>query len=143
MALRKEDGKEFTLAQALTITTGALMCEDIGDVYKVLNYMAGESLFTHALPRVIKECRPYVLQWYPELDIDVNALGVNPDTWHGIMTGLEAKHGKTRILWTIPMDDHDVIDPIEEAQAMMGDDGKVITIDITEEDEISPYGEIS
>ena len=53
--------KEFTTGQVLSAATGILMCE-IGAVYEILNYMTGESLMTHQLPRVIREAQPVLLK---------------------------------------------------------------------------------
>jgi hypothetical protein len=51
--------KEFPTAEVLSAITGHLVCE-IGGVYRVLNWMTGENLFTHQLPdwlRVESEIR--------------------------------------------------------------------------------------
>jgi len=37
-------------------------------VYDILNYMTGDSLFTHQLPRASDECKPFLLEQFPQLD---------------------------------------------------------------------------
>ena len=44
----------YDLGTVLSVTTGTLLTK-IGNVYKILNYMTGDNLFTHQLPRVSKE----------------------------------------------------------------------------------------
>ena len=36
-------------------------------VYDVLNFMTGDTLFTHQLPRARGECKPYLLKQFPQL----------------------------------------------------------------------------
>ena len=46
--------REFPLGVVLSITTGKLLCP-IGDVYDILNFLTGDNLFTHQLPRAMRE----------------------------------------------------------------------------------------
>lgn len=149
MALREEDGKEFPLAGVLTIVTGYSLQESgISNVYDICNYMTGESLYTHALIRVRKEIKPYIIDWYPELDYSDDQMEAGCKKYGGwleFLRALENLHGKTRILWPIPMDDHDVIDPMQELIDLRGgNEENIIIVDISDEsDDISPYGDIS
>jgi len=59
--------KEFDLGAILNITTSRLFT-NMDDVYEVLNYLTGDSLFTHQLPRVMETAKPYVLSLYPQLE---------------------------------------------------------------------------
>lgn len=58
--------KKFPLAHILSITTGRLMCE-IGGVYEILNFITGDNLYTHTLPRASKFASPLILELHPEL----------------------------------------------------------------------------
>lgn len=58
--------KSFPVVVVLTVTTGRLLCE-MEDVYDILNFMTGDNLFTHQLPRASDQCSPWLLKWYPEL----------------------------------------------------------------------------
>jgi len=67
--------KKFSLGTILTVTTGRLLTEPksaddngIGDLYKLLDHMTNDSNFTHQLGRVLEECKPYLLKWFPELN---------------------------------------------------------------------------
>jgi hypothetical protein len=62
---------EFHIGDILSITDGRLISLDhIDGVYKILNYMTGESLMTHQLPRASKACRPILLKQFPKLASD-------------------------------------------------------------------------
>lgn len=63
---------EFPLGHVLSITTGALVADNRADgLYEILNYMTGDNLFTHALPRAADVCKPHLIAQHPLLaDID-------------------------------------------------------------------------
>lgn len=59
---------KYPLATVLSVSNGRLCC-DIEEVYKILNFITGDNLFTHVLPRASKFARPLILNAYPELCI--------------------------------------------------------------------------
>jgi len=63
----EKNSKQFDLGAILNITTSRLFT-NMDDVYEVLNYLTGDSLFTHQLPRVMETAKPYVLSLYPQLE---------------------------------------------------------------------------
>lgn len=63
---KESDSNEFHIGDALSVTTGKLVSpEHIGGVYKILNYMTSDDLFTHAVPRAIDVCKPFLIVAYP------------------------------------------------------------------------------
>ena len=48
--------KTFDLGTVLTVTTGRLLT-DIGNLYEILNFMTGDDLMTHQLPRATEACK--------------------------------------------------------------------------------------
>lgn len=69
-----ETTKTFPLRVVLTVTTGRLLTEGkgprdngIGDLYEILNWITGDSLYTHQLPRAGKACRPWLLKCFPRV----------------------------------------------------------------------------
>ena len=58
--------KKFHIGQLIAVVEGSLVCT-MDEVYDILNFMSGESLMTHALPRVAKECKPVLLEYFPWL----------------------------------------------------------------------------
>lgn len=75
------DTKEFPTQDVLSTVTGMLM-GDIGGVYLVLNWMTGESVYTHQLPRIGREAAPVLLAAHPELQSAVDeAEQVTPENY--------------------------------------------------------------
>ena len=63
-----KEWKEFHIGDILTITTGVMVSpEGIGGVYKILDWMTGDQLFTHQLPRASNICEPILKGLYPEI----------------------------------------------------------------------------
>lgn len=113
------DFRIFPLADALTVTTGRLLCHDhMGGVYRILNYLTGDDLMTHQLPRAMDACTPAVLAQHPQL------AGVEPPTdidapdvaaW---LAWAESEYGNEFPL--VPIGDWEQRNPIEEACDMFG-----------------------
>lgn len=63
-----KEWKEFHIGDVLTITTGIMVSpEGIGGVYQILDWMTGDQLFTHQLPRASRLCEPILKDLYPEI----------------------------------------------------------------------------
>ena len=59
---------KYHLGDILSITTGHLVSpRHIDGVYDILNYMTGDNLYTHQLPRGSRECKLELLKQYPQL----------------------------------------------------------------------------
>lgn len=71
--------KTFDLGTVLSITTGKLLT-DIGNVYEILGYMVGGSLFTHQLPEASDVCKPVILAKYPQLEF-IDSFWVGERNW--------------------------------------------------------------
>jgi len=73
--------KQFHISGVLSVTTGHLVSpRHMDGIYDILNFMTGDNLFTHQLPRASDECKPYLLKQHPQLK-DVDASGVTPENW--------------------------------------------------------------
>lgn len=130
----------FPVADVLTITTGRL-CSEMGRVYEILNFMTGDSLFTHQLPRAMEECGPWIAAQYPELmssapkmrewinELDA-ALAIAGKDKRKLQEVVKNWAEGVRLLCKMPpeipvyelgAEMHTRIDPIEEAAAIFGD----------------------
>jgi len=58
--------QKFKLGVVLSVTTGYLLCE-IGDLYEILDYLTGQQLYTHQLPRAARYAGPHILKSFMEL----------------------------------------------------------------------------
>jgi hypothetical protein len=130
--------RDFHIGDIISAMTGKLVSpRHIGGVYDVLNYMTGDELFTHQLPRASRECEPHLREQHPDL-----AAIVFPD-WSGltsdnaeatVMAWLAeqvAVFGETRPVRALPADDHTSINPITELK-MMRPDALVVGVDVPE-----------
>ena len=59
--------KRFTLGAVLSVTTGKLLCP-FDELHEFLDYLTGQSLFTHQLPRASQSARSYILSVYEDLE---------------------------------------------------------------------------
>ena len=119
-------GKGFHLGDILSITTGVLVSPDgIGGVYNILNYMTGESLFTHQLGRAAKKCKPFLDKQFPQLT-DANTDGITSENWRERIDALVKQYGKMFDVEPLPKGAYTYVDPITEAEAMVGKDRVIV-----------------
>lgn len=130
--------KQFKLSQVLSITTGRLLCE-MGDVYEILNFITGDNLFTHALPRASRFAEPLILEAHPKLaitDEQDQDLTRRIDEANAIKGNVMGAIGAWLSLLNLPMlvtiESHEdawlSIDPMSELAGMIGDKSKIITV---------------
>jgi hypothetical protein len=138
--------KQFHLGDVLSVTTERLVSpRHVDGVYDILNFMTGDNLFTHQLPRANDECKPFLLEQFPqlatpEMDFAVAELGEMLKTKSGkaetekLVAGWlakqVAKYGEMFTVKPIPSEKHAVKNPIQEALEMIGPRTKVIAVGI-------------
>lgn len=109
--------KDFELGDILSVTTGKLVSTSgkypIEGVYAILNYMTGESLFTHQLPRVSEEAGPIILRQHPQL-AEVDASGVNSENWRAWLDEQIARFGASLPITPMTKDEHEYREPLSE-----------------------------
>lgn len=119
--------EKFEIATVLSITHECLLT-DISSVYKVLNFMTGDKLFTHQLPRARDFVRPFLFHQHPNLDGWTFDGAINKDNYRQYvemavaMFGPELELQEVSALWTEK-------DAMQEAVEMFGED-KVIGIEV-------------
>lgn len=110
--------KAFPTAAVLSTITGRLMC-DIGGVYEVLNWMTGESVYTHQLPRISREAAPVILAAHPHLrEATREAALVNTENWQEWRDRWVERYGAEIAVPKMGAGEHKAIDPITELHAM-------------------------
>lgn len=109
--------RNFDLGTVLSVTTGIFLAPDIGNVYDLLNYMTGDNLFTHQLPRAADRCRVVIIAQHPEL-ANVDVLTVRNNDWHAFLAEQVAIYGNEIRVGPIPPDDYTHVDPIQELYDM-------------------------
>ena len=107
------DTKRFHLGDVLSVTTGKLLTAHIGGIYNILNFMTGDNLFTHQLPRACDECAPYLRQQFPQI-ADETATEVTGENWKEWMEVAEERYGAWFDVAPLPEHAHEFIDPMSE-----------------------------
>lgn len=119
--------KRFHLGDVLSVTTGVLMSPTlIRGVYKILNHMTGDNLFTHQLPRATRECQPHLKAQFPAL-ANEKCDGVNEHNHKQRLAELVAKYGEWFDVTPVPEHAHEFIDPMSELAEKVHP-SKIITV---------------
>ena len=107
------------LASAAFRSSLGVMLVPIEQVYGILNFLTRDNLYTHQLPRAMRECRPYILSAYPWL-AQIDTSGVSPENWHVWLAGQVARYGDAFPLTPMPDGVHEYREPLGELQEMAG-----------------------
>ncbi|MFJ8348945.1 hypothetical protein ACIQ9J_21805 [Streptomyces sp. NPDC094153] len=110
-----DDSRLFPLADVLTVTTGRLLSHRHMDgVYGILNYMTGESLFTHQLPRAADVCGPALLAQHPQLQGVAPPEGIDVADLKEWLASTEREYGEELPVAPLAAGTWETRDPIEE-----------------------------
>lgn len=121
--------QRFPIAAVISAYTGRVVC-DFGEMWKVLDYMTGESLFNHQAPRAAEWARPHLLAQVPGLaNLDIKSLvdalsGVNSNDrrWAVVNDWLEAEMTANALPKTVTLrhvPGFTAMDPSAELSAML------------------------
>ena len=117
--------RDFHLGDILSVTTGRLVSpRHMEGVYDILNFMTGNNLFTHQLPRAGREMAPRLLAQHPDLR-EVTGDDVTPENHAEWLERQVAKYGETRPVRP-EHQFHEIRDAVKEAQDAVGADRVVV-----------------
>lgn len=123
----KASFRYFHLGDILSITTGFLLSpRRIEGIYDILNYMTGDNLFTHQLPRAAAECKPFLLQQHPQLAA-IDASTITRENWDLWMSDQIGRFGEKLPVSRLPAHAHEFIDPMSELAEKVHPD-RIITV---------------
>jgi len=108
----------FPLPVVLTLTTGRFLCATLGELFEALEYLTGDSLMTHQLPRGIKVCGPYALAAHPKLRGAEPAPGASIGAVAHFLCQAEREHGRELPLSPLPEGAWTTMDPLTELADM-------------------------
>jgi hypothetical protein len=122
--------RDFHLGDILTITTGRLVSpRHMDGVYDILNFMTGDNLFTHQLPRAADECQGLLLAQHPDLKaVEVPEEFSGKEHVEAWLAEQVALFGETRPVTPLHEDDHTRIDPFTEMR-MIKPDAEIIAVE--------------
>ncbi len=138
--------KLFHISDVLSATTGRLVStRHMDGIYDILNFLTGDSLFTHQLPHASIECEPWLRTQFPRLFPEDPEMGKLLDSFGA---SLEEAKDKAEIeslclqfiqdsmrisglpemlpVYEMGADMHTRIDPVEELKAMVGDERVIV-----------------
>jgi len=111
--------KVFSTGAVLTVIGGRLLC-GMSEVYEILNFLTGDEIYTHQIPRAFDWAKERLLKQFPGLrDIDFSNVG--SENHKEFLSDLEDKHGVEMVVHAIENSDWNSINPIEELKQMMPD----------------------
>jgi hypothetical protein len=108
----------FTTNVVLSISHEKLLC-DIGEVYRICDFLTGDELYTHQLPRAHRILQPWVLEQHPELR-EWDETNIGPENWQYYVGLAKEKFGESLPLTPLPREQWTHINPVDEAEAMIG-----------------------
>lgn len=114
--------KTFHLGDILSVTTEKLVAPGgIAAVHELLDYMVGEPLWTHQLPRANDECKPELLRQHPFL-VEVTApdFADEAHVWRWLGEQVD-RWGESFEVAPLRPGNHTSIDPLTEFRMMRPD----------------------
>lgn len=119
--------RNFDISDILSVTTGRLVStRHMAGLCDILNYMTGDDLSTHAIPRAGRECEPFLLEQHPQLK-NVDASSVTPDNWQAWLAEQRKTYGDELPVAPLPKHAHEFIDPMSELAEKVHPD-RIVTV---------------
>lgn len=123
---------KLPLADLLSVSTGRLLSHDhMGGVYRVLNFLTGDSLMTHQLPAACEAMRPVLLEQLPWLAEVVPPAEATNDEVLAWRDWAEVEYGEAFEVTAPPSSIWGEHDAVQELVLMVGAD-RVIPIVLPE-----------
>ena len=111
--------KSFDLATMISIISGKLFTS-WENLNSALNFLTGESLYTHQIPRAANVASKHILKSYPELEDIGKDVIINSDYEREAFVGSLVKiFGNEFILEPIKEDEYEHKNPLIEAVEML------------------------
>jgi len=111
---------KFTTGEIISAATGILCCP-VERLYAIYNFMTGDNLFTHQLPRAFKVCQSHIQTQCPWVK-ELKSSECTEETWRDFIKDAEKIYGLEHELTKLPDGIWNVKDPIQEAVEIMGKD---------------------
>lgn len=117
---------KVTCGELISVGTGQLCCS-LDRFYQLLNYLTGDTIFTHQIPRAFRACEPWVRSQYPWLRTVDTSL-CNGQNWQQFVASIAAEHGNEFELAPLPAGRWKSVCPVQEAEELMKDRANVVVI---------------
>lgn len=127
------DERSFHVGDVLSVTAGLLLSpRHMDGVYDILNFLTGDNLWTHQLPRACSAAGPWLLEKYPALraPTDEAREAAKRDDWmvahQQWLIDAAVRHGSHFTIEPMPPGSWLRVDPVKEAQAMVGEERVIV-----------------
>lgn len=121
--------RKFATADIVSAATGIMCSRSMDDIYQIMNYLTGDNLFTHQLPRALRVCKEHVKKQCPWVDtLDPTAITVdNYEQWR---RAADLKVGAEHELQPLPPGVWESKDPIQELKDMGASEDRIIQVEV-------------
>lgn len=122
--------KRFHLGDVISAAFGVLVSPRLMDgVYETLNFLTGDQLYTHQLPRAGRAVQPYVLDQHPQLaPLAEDVHQVTRENWRGWLDAQVARYGEYLDLAPLPEGAWLHVNALDELETMVGKD-RIVVVD--------------
>lgn len=128
--------KEFPTTVVMSAVSGFLMC-DFPLVHEFCEFMAGEPVWTHQLPRVGREAQAAFLRQHPDKRWAIDLCDtVNKDNYQAVADRLIDEIGPMIAVHSMGDEEHERIDPVSELAEQVHP-SKIIPVVVAAKKELS------
>jgi hypothetical protein len=121
--------RDFHLGDILSVTDGHLVSpRHMDGVYDIMNWLTGESLYTHQLVLAREECRTELLRQHPQLAEVDSGDEMNAGNWREWLARMVEKYGETLPVAPLPKREAKYDSPIGDLVEMLDGDTSRITV---------------
>lgn len=123
-----DNARTFHLGDILSVTTGRLVSPThMTGISKLLDHLTSDNVFTHQIPRVVRECQPSLLAQHPDLshvEVPEEFTGQeHVETW---LAAQVARFGEFLPVAPLDAGEHAFVNPVEELASLT--DAPVIVV---------------
>lgn len=129
------NARKSPIAVILTVTTGHLLC-DFLEFRRFLDWMTGDSVMTHQIPRIVRECAPHILKQHPQLS-GIDAAEINRNNWQNCLSKYVEEFGADLEISPLLAGEHTFIDPLEELRSIVPDH-KILLVNFDDQEKRIP-----
>lgn len=120
--------RDFPIAAILSVV-GHRLLAPISGVHDILDFMTGEEIYTHQIPRAMGICRPELLRQNPQF-AGYDDSSVTPENWREWLDSQTQIFGTSLRVAPLAIADGKQFDtPVADLIEMTGDATKVIVIE--------------
>lgn len=133
--------REVPIGVIMSLTQPYLLC-DFKDIHEFVEFLSGGPVWTHQIPRVADQAKPYLVEQFPDLAAievpdwsameDWNEIGHRTKV-HRIGKWLEEiaiEHGGSRMVRPLSADAVESKDPIAELVEMRGGPENILVVEV-------------